>query len=190
MESFMGRKPSHNRGVVNTSFIVGLLAAIGESATLSQAGVGKLPSHPTPLTRITLSSNVDAPVDADDPGTGGAFNNTAYFQNKLANASQIRVCVNSVKAAASAWAAGFGLTPAFQEVKPAAFSIHYVKPSLSGLFAVEYQVDDGVKAKVRVDFYQLDGSEVEPETVQELLGSYKIADFQDALDKALRCDTK
>lgn len=186
----MGRKPSHNRRVVDISFVLALLVAIGESETSPQAADRKLPSHPTPLTRITLSSDVDSPVDADDPGTGGAFNNTAYFQNKLANASQIRVCVNSVKAAASVWAAGLGLTPAFEEVKPAAFSIHYVKPSLSGLFAVSYQVDDGVKAKVRVDFYRLDGSQVEPETVQQLLGSYKIADFQDALDKALRCDTK
>ena len=37
-------------------------------------------------------------------------------------------------------------------------SIHYVKPELSGLFAIDYQVEGGIKAKVRVDFYRLDAT--------------------------------
>ena len=67
--------------------------------------------------------------------------------------------------------------------------IHYVKPELSGLFAIDYQVEGGIKAKVRVDFYRLDATEVRPEAVQELLGTYRDSGPQDALEK-LRCAPK
>jgi hypothetical protein len=69
-------------------------------------------------------------------------------------------------------------------------TIQYVKPGLNGLFSINYQVEGGIKAEVRVDFYRLDATEVRPEAVPELLGTYRIADFQDALDKALKCVTK
>jgi hypothetical protein len=176
--------------IIPGAIVLLLLAVIGGTGTPARADGQKLFKHPTPLTRITLSTDIDAPPDPDDPGTGGSFENSTYFQNKLADPSQIRACVAAVKAAASAWANGLGLTPAFEEIKGAAMSIHYVKPELSGLFAIDYQVEGGIKAKVRVDFYRLDATEVRPEAVQELLGTYRIAGLQDALDRALRCAPK
>jgi hypothetical protein len=133
-------KPSRDRTVsppiIPGAIVLVLAAEFGGAGTLTRAA-GETPlRHPTPLTRITLSTDIDAPLDAEDPGSGGSFDNSAYFQNKLADVSQIRACVADVRAAASTWAKGVGLTPAFEEVKSASLSIHYVKPSLQGLFAV------------------------------------------------------
>ena len=189
----MHSKPSDDRAsppIVPGAIVLLLLAAIGGTGTTARADGQTLLKHPTPLTRITLSTDIDAPPDPDDPGTGGSFENSTYFQNKLADASQIRACVTAVRAAASAWANGLGLTPAFEEIRFASVSIHYVKPGLNGLFSIDYQVEGGVKAKVRVDFYRLDATEISPEAVPELLGTYRIADLQDALDRALRCAPK
>jgi hypothetical protein len=33
--------------------------------------------NPLPLTRIKLVTELDAPIDKDDPGTGGSFDNSA-----------------------------------------------------------------------------------------------------------------
>lgn len=53
--------------------------------------------NPLPLTRVALLTDLDAPADDVDPGTGGAFDNTAFFQNKLTDASAtfLLICTES-----------------------------------------------------------------------------------------------
>jgi hypothetical protein len=143
--------------------------------------------NPLPLTRITLVSDIDAPLDKDDPGTGGSFDNSAYFQNKLADEKAIAVCVDQIEASSAGWAKSVGLSRSFRERQPTSLSLHYGKPDLPGIFTVNYTVTEKVQAKVRVDFYRLDGSMQSPEAAKPLLTTYQIASFQDSLDKALQC---
>jgi hypothetical protein len=96
--------------------------------------------------------------------------------------------MSSVEKAAANWASGLGLSRADRDQAASALTLHYAKPGLKGFFAVNYQVDQGVKERVRVDFILLDGSSRSPELARELLGTYRISALQDALDAALKCD--
>jgi hypothetical protein len=157
------------------------------AALAASACFAKPLTNPLPLTRITLVTDIDTPIDKDDPGTGGSFDNSAYFQNKLADEKAIAVCVDQIEASSTQWAKSVGLTRSFRERQPNSLSVYYGKPNLPGIFAVYYTVTEKIQAKVRVDFYRLDGSKQSPEAAKPLLITYQIATFQDSLDRALQC---
>ena len=143
--------------------------------------------NPLALTQIKLVSDVDAPDEPDDPGTGGSFDNSNYFQNKLADDAAIGACIDEIEASAISWAGTVGLTRGFRDRKPSSLTLHFSKPDLQGIFTLRYAVAERVQAKVRVDFYRLDGAPQAPEAARPLLNAYRIATFQDGLDKAILC---
>lgn len=143
--------------------------------------------NPLPLTRVALVSDLDAPLDPDDPGTGGGFQIGTYFQTKLASANAIATCTDGIETTVAAWAKALGLTRMLKDRTATTLSLHYSKTDLPGLFSVRYAVKAQATAQVRVDYYRLDGAEQAPESALDLLDPYRIAALQDDLDKALRC---
>jgi hypothetical protein len=142
---------------------------------------------PTPLTSIAADSNLDAPADPANPGTGGAFDNSSYFRNRLTSTAAIAACAAKIEAAAAAWAGQFALMRSGREAEPTSLILDYQRAGLRGLFEVAYKVDLGTHARVTVNFYGQDGSQLDPATIQTFLKTYDIAQFEDALDIALRC---
>lgn len=139
------------------------------------------------MTSISLVTDIDAPPEDDNPGTGGAFDNAAYFQNKLADPTAVSACTDRIETSATHWAQTTGLDRSFRERQTTSLVLHYVKPGMPGLFALNYTVTERVKARVRVDYFSLNGTKQSPEIVKELISTYQIAAFQDDLDKALIC---
>jgi hypothetical protein len=161
-----------------------MLATAGAS---QPAGNGQ--ERTVPLTSVGLVADIDE-VDSDDPGTGGGFETAAYFRTRLTSARAIQACMDPVERAAIKWANGLGLSRTLRDQSQSTMTLHYTKPGLSGFFAVVYKVQQQVKARIRVDFIVLDGSQKSPELAQDLLQSYQIGSFQDALDSAVRCEGK
>jgi hypothetical protein len=144
-------------------------------------------SNPLPLMRTALVTDIDAPISDDDPGTGGGFETSTYFQAKLAAPSAIMICIDAIEHTATKWAGDVGLVRGFKERGETTLTLHYTKADLPGLFAMRYEVKALSSAFVRVDYYSLDGSKQAPETAAALLDRYHISSFQDDLDKALFC---
>lgn len=157
-----------------------LTALLGESAAADRKEV--------PLTSIALVADLDAPIDKVDPGTGGSFETGAYFQTRLADARSIQTCMDPIEHAASDWATGLGLVRSLRDRTGESLTLHYAKTGLAGFFAVTYRVELQVKARVRVDFIILDGTQRSPELARDMLGTYRIAALQDAFDKAIKCN--
>ncbi len=154
---------------------------------IDRAGAG---GKEVPLTSVALVADLDAPPDKDDPGTGGSFETGAYFQTRLSDARSIQACIDPIERAASDWAAGLGLARSLRDRTGAGLTLHYAKTGVAGFFAVIYHVEQQVKARVRVDFIILDGTTQSPELARDLLGTYRIAALEDALDKAIKCNGK
>jgi hypothetical protein len=143
-----------------------------------------------PLTSVALQGSIDAPLDPDDPGTGGGFSTSSFFKTRLADPGAIGACAARIEEAAAGWARGLNLSRSLRDLSASDLTLHFSRSGLPGFFAVSYRVEARVRARVRVDFYRLDGEAQAPETVQELLGPYRIAALQDALDEAIRCGGK
>jgi hypothetical protein len=156
-------------------------------AAWSAAEARDLSSRKIPLTSIGLLADLDTPNYPDDPGTGGGFETGSYFQSRLVGARAVQTCMTQIESAVTAWATDLGLTRNLRDVTPVTLTIHYSKADLPGFFAVVYQIEQQVRARVRVDYYTLDGTLRSPELARELLQTYKIAAFESALDTALRC---
>ncbi len=141
-----------------------------------------------PLTSVAIIADLDAAPDADDPGTGGGFEAAAYFQTRLADARAIQDCMDPIELAVVNWATGLGLSRSLRDRTRSTLALHYARSGLSGFFAINYRVEQQIKARVRVDFLILDGTQRSPELARELLAAYRIASLQGSLDTALRCN--
>lgn len=140
-----------------------------------------------PLTSEALVADLDAPLDPDDPGTGGGFEIGAYFQTRLTDGRAIRSCADTIERAAGGWATDQGLSVALRERTDVGLTLHYVKPGVPGFFSVIYRVERQVRARVRVDYIALDGTRRSPELALELIDTFHIAAAQKAMDAAVRC---
>ncbi|MGH2343541.1 hypothetical protein ACRC7T_18945 [Segnochrobactraceae bacterium EtOH-i3] len=137
-----------------------------------------------------MSADLDIPPFADDPGTGGGFEAETYFLTRLVDAESIRSCLDPVEQVAADWAGGFGLVRNLRDRTATTLTLHYGKGGMPGFFSVSYQIENSIKARVRVDYIALDGSTRSPEFARDLLDTYSIAKFQTSLDAALRCKGK
>ena len=153
----------------------------------SCANAAKPKGTPTPLTSIGAVSNPDAPADPDDPGTGGSFETTSYFRNRLTSPTAIAACASMIEKVALAWAGKFSLSRAFRELHPTGLTLRYVKGDLKGLFELTYRVELQTHARVTMNFYAQDGSVLDPASIQSMLTQYQIGMLEDSLDAALRC---
>lgn len=120
-----------------------------------------------PLTSVSLIADIDTPPYPDDPGTGGGFETQAYFQTRLGGS--IGVCLDPIEQATAGWAKDLGLNRALRDRTATALTMHYGKVDLPGFFSVRYQVEQSIKARVRVDYVMLDGTTRSPEFARELL---------------------
>jgi hypothetical protein len=141
----------------------------------------------TPLTSIGAVSDPDAAVDLDDPGTGGSFDSTTYFRNRLTSPAAIAACASSIQQVAAAWASKFTFSESFREMRPNGLTLQYVKVGVKGLFEFTYRVQFQTRARVTLNYYAQDGSLLEPSAIQTLLSRYSIGPLEDSLDSALRC---
>ncbi len=144
----------------------------------------------TPLTSVGAVSNLDAPVDPDDPGVGGSFDTSTYFRNRLTSAAAIAACASIIEKVATAWAQKFSLARAFRELHPTGLTLQYVRGDLQGLFEFKYKVELQTHARVSLNFYSQDGSMLDPASIQSFLTRYKIGQLEDSLDEALRCGNR
>ena len=167
------------------SVIATVLLAGGQ--VIAQPSTGQVLQNPLPLARTVIVTDIDAPPETDDPGTGGGFDISSYFQNKLTSPANLSACIADVETAVSQWAMGLGLSRTLKQSQPASLMLHYVKDDLPGLFAIAYDVTEGIRARIAVDFYSLDGAERAPELAIELNTTFRVAELQDALDIAMSC---
>jgi hypothetical protein len=172
---------------MRTASVTALLT-LCSSAVLAGSASDRHPAGPPlPLTSVAAVSSLDAPTDADDPGTGGGFETEAYFQTRLTSAKKIAECTTNVEQVVEAWSHGLKLVQAFRERSPNALTLHYAATALQGFFSVTYSVSLGNHARVRVDFYALDGTPKPPELAVEINHTYGIDGLEDSLNRAIAC---
>lgn len=178
--------PSAGLGNSGRTLVVAVFGAILGFLGLA-AHAAKPKGMPTPLTSVGAVSNPDAPSDPDDPGTGGSFETTSYFRNRLTGSAAIADCASMIEKVAVAWAGKFSLSRSFRELHPRGLTLQYVKGDLKGLFELTYKVELQTHARVTVNFYAQDGSMLDPASIQSMLTQYQIGMLEDSLDVALRC---
>jgi hypothetical protein len=166
---------------------VAFLALAVAVATAQNPGSGSKPKLiKTPLTSVEAVTDIDAPRDADDPGTGGAADSSTYFSRRLA--AKVANCTQLIRTEAAAWAKQYQLGVNKLDQESGDLLMQMTKPDLGGLFELTYRVKlKEERARVTLFFYSLDGARHEPAGINKLLTDYKIADFQDLLTKGLLC---
>jgi hypothetical protein len=160
-----------------------LLAAFAPAASNAAPPRGQA----TPLTSVGVVSDPDAPPDPDDPGTGGAFDAGAYFQDRLTSAAAIAACAAKIEAVASAWAKKYALTETERDPGVANLTLIYVKAGLQGVFEVTYKVELGTRARVTLNFFAQDGRALEPAAIQSFITDYGVGALEDGLHDAVGC---
>jgi hypothetical protein len=174
------RTPGLRRSIAVT-LAVSLLALTAHAAPRQK-------QHPqkTPLTSVEAVTDLDAPRDADDPGTGGGIDGADYFSRKLA--AKLNDCTAQIRSATDTWARANQLHVIKADQQPGNLLIHATRADLEGFFEITYRVKlDQQRARFTVFFYKLDGTQVEPAAIHTLLKTYKIDGFQDNLTRALLC---
>jgi hypothetical protein len=96
--------------------------------------------------------------------------------------------MDPIEHATADWSGRVGLVRDLRDRTASSLILHYAKSGLAGFFAVTYRVEQQVKARVRVDYILLDGTQRSPELARDLLSAYQIASLQTSLDGALRCN--
>ncbi|MBB5057419.1 hypothetical protein HDF16_002125 [Granulicella aggregans] len=143
----------------------------------------------TPLTSVEAVTDIDAPKDPNDPGTGGGMDAATYFSRKLA--PKLGDCTSRIRSTANDWIQVSHLQATKTEQQPGDLLIHATKPDLQGFFEIIYRVRlKEQRARVTVFFYKLDGTQLEPATILPLLKAYKIGDFEEKLTQALLCGSE
>jgi hypothetical protein len=156
------------------------------SVVASAASAQKQPVKRTPLTSVEAVTDIDAPKDPDDPGTGGGMDASNYFSRKLA--AKLNDCTAQIRSTTDAWVRASQLHVVKVEDQPGDLMIHATRSDLEGFFEIIYRVKlQQERARVTVFFYAPDGAQLEPATIDRLLKDYKIDEFQDKLTHALLC---
>jgi hypothetical protein len=141
----------------------------------------------TPLTSVEAVTDIDAPRDPDDPGTGGAVDSSNYFSRRLA--AKIGNCTDRIRSETDAWAKKYQLGVSKVDRQPGDLLMHMTKPDLAGFFELTYRIAlHQERARVTLFFYSKDGARHEPAGIKKLLTDYKIDDLQDLLTKGLLCE--
>lgn len=169
---------------------VAVATAIGMLLLTANAGPpGQQHLRKTPLTSVEAVTDIDAPKDPDDPGTGGGIDGSNYFSRKLA--AKLNDCTAQIRSTSDAWTRANQLHVIKADQQPGNLLIHATGPDLEGFFEITYRVKlDQQRARFTVFFYRLDGTQVEPAAIHTLLKTYKIDDFQDNMTRALLCGDK
>ena len=164
--------------------IVGILTSVAHAAPQT-----KKPPQKTPLTSVEAVTDIDAPKDPDDPGTGGGIDGSNYFSRKLA--AKLNDCTTQIRSTSDTWVRTNQLHVLKADQTPGNLLIHVTGDNLQGFFEITYRVKlDQQRARFTVFFYKLDGTQVEPAAIHSLLTTYKIDDFQDKLTQSLLCGGK
>lgn len=163
-----------------------LLAILTFSISMSDALPPKQPTKKTPLTSVEAVTDIDAPKDPDDPGTGGGMDASNYFSRKLA--AKLSDCTSQIRTVSERWVHDQKLHVISVANKPGDLTIDASQPDLQGFFEVVYRVKlPDERARVTVFFYTADGTPQDPAMIDKLLKTYKIDGFQDNLTHALFC---
>jgi hypothetical protein len=140
----------------------------------------------TPLTSIDAVTDIDAPRDPDDPGTGGGADYAGYFSRRLA--IKVSTCTDRIRSITDAWAKENQLVVSKSDHRSGDLLMHLVSGDLDGFFEVAYRVRlQQERARVTLFFYSTDGSRHEPSGIRQLLDRYHVGHFQDDLTKAILC---
>jgi len=162
------------------------IVALALATAAAQSPGSKPKLIKTPLTSVEAVTDIDAPRDPDNPGTGGAVDSSTYFSRRLA--AKVANCTDHIRSDASAWAKKYQLSVSKVDQEPGDLLMQMTKPDLAGLFELTYRVKvKQERARVTLFFYSEDGARHEPAGINKLLTDYKIADFQDLLTKGLLC---
>jgi hypothetical protein len=175
-----------NLNRVSIGVVLALLTlVVGVAVAQNRASKPKLTK--TPLTSVEAVTDIDAPRDPDDPGTGGAVDSSNYFSRRLT--AKIGNCTDRIRSETDTWAKKYQLGVSKVDDQPGDLLMHMTKPDLAGFFELTYRVAlHQERARVTLFFYSKDGARHEPAGIKKLLTAYKIDDFQDLLTKGLLCE--
>lgn len=163
------------------------LLALAVAVAPAQSRDAKPKLTKTPLTSVEAVTDIDAPRDPDDPGTGGAVDSSGYFSRRLI--ARIENCTDRLRSETGAWARNHELVVSKVDRQPGDLLMQMTKPDLAGLFELTYRVNLKLeRARVTLFFYSLDGARHELAGIKKLLTDYKIDAFQDVLTKGLLCE--
>ena len=169
-------------------FLLVLVIAITQSLPLGEPNSALSNDIPrTPLTSIGAVSSLDAEPDPLDPGTGGGFDQQSYFQNRFI--PKLADCTNEMEKAFVDWTKSKKLVLVRREAALGSILIHATRDGIGGLFELSYTVDTKFeRARVSVNYFNKDGTAMEPVLIKGLLETWDIADLQDSLDAVIRCN--
>jgi hypothetical protein len=159
---------------------------LGISATLLWATVSTLSALETrtPLTSVGVVTTLDGAPDPDDPGVGGGFDSASYFTNVYSNT--VASCTERINRSVDQWLADRKLMPQLRERSSSRLLVH--APAAKGFFEISYRFDvQQRRARVTLYFVGGDGAMHEPSGIMQLLTDYRIAELQEALQKAILC---
>ncbi len=140
----------------------------------------------TALTSIGAVSSLDAAPDPEDPGIGGGFDQTSYFQNRFI--PKLADCTDKIESVFVAWTNLKGLVLPRREKTLGSIFFHATGDNIEGVFELTYKVDiNRERARTSVYYLKKDGTELDPTLIRDLLETWDIAGLQDNLDAALKC---
>ena len=173
--------------VLRSAFFLMALFAIWPLATSGQSSHSKKQTvKRTPLTSVEAVTDIDAPVDPDDPGAGGGVDAEGYFSRKLA--AKVATCTDQIQSVGGVWARDQKLSVNKMDKQAGNLLMHMTGPDLNGFFELTYRVKlHDERARVTLFFYSQDGAQHEPAGIRELLKDYHVDTFQDRLTQALLC---
>ncbi len=163
------------------------IAVLAGVAGSTFSGVFAEEANKTALTSIGGTATLDTGVDPDDPGIGGGFDQEAFFQNRYI--PNLSICTEQIERIFLSWTEAKNLFLPRREASEDQILIHATSDTLDGIFELSYKIDaERMRARVTVFYLLKNGAALNPILIKPLLETWEIADLQDELDDALKCD--
>ena len=141
----------------------------------------------TALTSIGGTSTLEVGNDPDDPGIGGGFDQEAFFQNRYI--PNLASCTEQIERIFLTWTEANEFLLPRREASEDEVLIHATSDTLDGIFELSYKIDaEQMRARVTVFYFLKNGTALNPVLVKPILETWDIANLQDELDGALKCD--
>lgn len=112
-------------------------------------------SAPLPLTSVGVVSDEDAPLDPEDPGTGGGLEVQTYFKTVVRSPDQIRRCFEQIEAAGATWASNHSLSRPVRILDEDRLLLQYTKSGIGGLFELRYRITTTPSPRARATLFFL-----------------------------------
>ncbi len=140
-----------------------------------------------PLMGITSVDDLDVEFEEPNAHAGGGMEMQRFFSTTIIN--KLSNCRNEIDGVFTQWTAQHGLVPSQRLQTSDTLVLRIMDKGQRGLFEAGYVFNQRPSyVRASLDYYELNGNKISPETSGEMLTSYHLSKLWTDLSEALKCD--